>query len=1124
MTVQFILGRSGTGKTHYCVHTITRALQTTQRHPLIFLVPEQATYQAERAVLSDPDIVGYDRLHILSFDRLHVQLGGRLTPQARLSGLARQMLLQRLLQTHAHELAVYGSCSHQPGLVHKVLDVIDQLDAAAQGPDSLTPHIARLEQDPAAGLTAAKLRDIQVLARAYTQYIEGRFTDPQVQACLAREAVPDHPMVQGAGLWIDGFSGFTRTELLMLRALLKAVDQVTIALCLDPAAVDRDPGTPDPLHLFAPTLATYDQLREMIDALHLPQQDPLCLTRTRRFDRSPALAHLEAALFTSAPSRGAAQGDIVVAAAPDQRSEVRYVARTIRDWVRTRQLRYRDIGVIVSDLGAYESLIHAYFSDYELPYFLDTQRPLVHHPGATLISAALRMARSGFDPDEMVAYMRTGLLPLESRALDHLENYCLAFGIHARDWQNSRAWAFDSPAGPLFDETAIHQTRRAVMEPLLALQQALADPTPGRDSLTGGQFVAAVRTFLQDLRVGCSIDALIDQAERTGQPAGADAHRQFRDWLSRILDECDQVLGTYHASAAFFSQVLTTAFSQMTMALIPPTLDQILVGSIERSRHPDLKAVFLMGVSQKQFPAALPGGGLLSDTDLQYAARAGLDLPGALWDDLTQQRYLAYIAFTRPSERLVITSPQADGQGRPVTRSPLVADVVTLYDDLPEARIPVEDDTVVQCPYELTDRLCRQGGPEDLAPWQDYFSDPFGTLSQAVQPGPDAALAPELAGQVFGPVLHTSATRLEAYAGCPFKHFARYVLDLEPRRELVMEPMDLGNFYHQVLELFVRDVIETGQDWMALTSERIRTSMDGIVGHLVERDRFLSRFVQHNPVNAYVVDSARTVLHDAVPEVVQMIQHSRFKPVMAEAVFGPDGSALGEVVLDLPGGRRVSLHGKVDRVDRVGRGSEARVVVFDYKRTARSPDWTRMYAGLDLQLLVYLVALRHVQALGRVQARSMGAFYLPVEVPVDKASLGDPVDRLQRFQRKARGLFDAGIAPDLDPEAQGESVYYNFFVTKATGEPMGHYERRGVLESPRFDLLLRFGRDTILDLSQAILDGRIDVQPFRLAGAVPCSTCPYRAVCRFDGQIHDYRELETRGKTEILEALEVQYG
>ncbi len=55
MAVRFILGRSGTGKTHHCVKAIVEALSQPDRSRpiMVLLVPEQATYQASEAILSE---------------------------------------------------------------------------------------------------------------------------------------------------------------------------------------------------------------------------------------------------------------------------------------------------------------------------------------------------------------------------------------------------------------------------------------------------------------------------------------------------------------------------------------------------------------------------------------------------------------------------------------------------------------------------------------------------------------------------------------------------------------------------------------------------------------------------------------------------------------------------------------------------------------------------------------------------------------------------------------------------------------------------------------------------------------------------------------------------------------
>ena len=56
MSVRFILGRAGTGKTHHCLTSIRRELESDPEcaQKLILLVPEQASLQMERALLASP--------------------------------------------------------------------------------------------------------------------------------------------------------------------------------------------------------------------------------------------------------------------------------------------------------------------------------------------------------------------------------------------------------------------------------------------------------------------------------------------------------------------------------------------------------------------------------------------------------------------------------------------------------------------------------------------------------------------------------------------------------------------------------------------------------------------------------------------------------------------------------------------------------------------------------------------------------------------------------------------------------------------------------------------------------------------------------------------------------------
>jgi len=52
--------------------------------------------------------------------------------------------------------------------------------------------------------------------------------------------------------------------------------------------------------------------------------------------------------------------------------------------------------------------------------------------------------------------------------------------------------------------------------------------------------------------------------------------------------------------------IVEAGLGNLTVGVIPPALDQVLVGAIDRSRNPDLQVVFVLGVNEGVFPAPPP--------------------------------------------------------------------------------------------------------------------------------------------------------------------------------------------------------------------------------------------------------------------------------------------------------------------------------------------------------------------------------------------------------------------------------------------------------------------------------------------------------------------------------------
>ncbi|HUW20981.1 MAG TPA: PD-(D/E)XK nuclease family protein [Sedimentisphaerales bacterium] len=1138
MAVQFILGRSGTGKTSHCIKAIVNALLVPGEERLILLVPEQASYQAERAILADRRIAGYNRLKVLSFDRLQFLLLGKNTARPALTRIGQQMIVHRLLRENCAKLKLFGSSAGSTGMARRMADTISELHQYAKTPEEIDRLLSEFGKDERNSLAALKFADIELILKEYLKAIEGRFSDPDIQLNQACRAAAEADFVRGAKLWVDGFAGFTTAELAILAELLKAAADTRIALCLDPSKLDVLNPAGDRFEsagLFSPTEQTYCALVEIVKNNRLSLSAPIILRTPVRFSRCRELAHIEQNIFElKAPKTGAADNVRIVSTA-NARAEVQFVAGQIRQLVKAKDYRYRDIAVIASDIDRYQHYIRAYFDDCGIPFFIDKRRPLSQHPAVHLICSALQVVTGDFSHHDVFSYLKTDLAPAERYDVDLLENYCLAFGVTGADWQSDKDWHFAGGGDDDFDERRVNQIRRELSEPLLKLQNALRAGGDGARAIGPGEFTKIIFDFLDGLQVRQRLGKWIEKANEAGEYTAADEHRQFYDKLVTVFDELAEVFAGQELTIDDYVAILNSAFSQLTLAFIPPTLDQVLVGSVERSRHPDLKAAFLIGATQREFPTPVSLAGILTDDDRTAADSADFPLAATVRQKLVERQYLAYIAFTRPAEFLCVTYPLVDDKGSPECRSRFVDNLTSLFDGLSEQSVGGEPADIenVRTEHELADLLCSELGKDarrdthqaprdgldelldDICADKE-LSEAGLAITSAVTYDNRARLDENVVKELFGRELDSSATRLSTFAGCPYQYFARYVLELAERKEFKFEPLDLGVFYHRVLDSLLKKLKGQKKDFATIGDEQLLKLLREQIAEIVQTDPFISHFAGHSLHNAFIISSAGEVLEDCVRAIAQMVRAGSFRPSLSEVWFGQvrdGGESLGEYKVRLSNNRVLLLDGKIDRLDVADVNGRQAVIIFDYKRRAKSFSWSEFYYGLDMQLPLYMLAVRNAFG-GRQDV--VGAFYMPVEVNPGTSTLEELSSATEAFGYKAKGIFNGEFFRQLDKVTDsGWSKFYSFRIAAKEGQ-YGNYGTSSALKPSDFDEVLRFTEKKAVELAEEIISGRIDVNPYRLGGKSPCSYCEYKPVCRFDWQINDYHFLESLTKPAAL--------
>ena len=224
------------------------------------------------------------------------------------------------------------------------------------------------------------------------------------------------------------------------------------------------------------------------------------------------------------------------------------------------------------------------------------------------------------------------------------------------------------------------------------------------------------------------------------------------------------------------------------------------------------------------------------------------------------------------------------------------------------------------------------------------------------EPDPAEGLSPALAEKLFGPTLHSSVSRLEEFAQCPFRFFVHSGLRAEERKVFELDAREQGSFQHEVLKMFHEQLSAEGKRWRDLTPPDARERVGKIAAALAPdyRDGLLHTNEQSRFTARVLAES----LQDFVETLVTWMRGQyEFDPAVAELEFGIGAGGAPAWEIDLGAGHRLALRGRIDRID-LCRETDGRAlcVVMDYKSGQKKLDKILVEHGVQLQLLAYLAA------------------------------------------------------------------------------------------------------------------------------------------------------------------------
>lgn len=1180
MSLQFIFGNSGSGKSDFLYDSVLKQAKENKEQQFLIIVPEQFTMQTQRELVERQKQHAIMNVDVLSFARLAYRVFDDLGKQnvVVLEETGKNLVLRKVAEQKKAELNVLGANMNKMGYVGEVKSLISELMQYNIRPDALAEF---LEKEPLGEGLRLKMQDVLTMYQGFTEYLKGRYITAEEVLELLYDVAEESKLLCGSVIVLDEFTGFTPIQNRLMEKLLVLAKKVSVSVTMD---VREDFYQCRGVHeLFAMSKKTVASLLKVAELCKVPVEEPIVLPtgEKRRYVGAPDLYFMEQNLFR--PGAGSYRykvsekamksnknhekltdsqleetPDIRITSLKNPREELKFAAREIVRLTREQGYRYRDIAVVTGDVQQYGNYVPEIFEQYHIPYFIDQTKNILFHPFIECIRAILEMIEYDFSYESVFRFLRCGLaekiIPqgklssmeleldgetgeksaqckeqtihrLTEQEIDRLENYVLARGIRgASRW--SKPWTFVMPDGTLEDMARLNEIREAIYENFKPLLEAFR----GKDNTVSTQTYELYR-LIRRLDMEQLLKERGEFFEKNGNQARAKEYDQIYKIVMDLLDKVTSLLGDETMTIREYSDILDAGFEAAKVGIIPPGNDTVTVGDIERTRLKHIKILFFVGVNDGVVPKAGNQGGIISQFEREKMAEYHLELAPGAREKVFIQKFYLYLNMTKPSERLYVTFCRVNSDGKALRRSYLIGTLLKLFPQL-VVEEPSEEETlegVLTAESALPFLMEGLNKPvEDEEAWTAllawYLSDE-GDREKALQlfdaafgVHQDDAISKAVTKALYGNTLDNSVTRLEQFAACAFAHYLSYGLRLRERELQQFASVDMGNIYHDVLERFAKGIEMSEYTWFDIPQE----AQDALLSQSMEDAIAGSGIgdVFEDARNSYLLKRMETTAKRTIWALMLQVRKGKFVPSGFEVSFSR-AERLDAVQFQLGEDEKMRLRGRIDRIDTYETDDKVYVKIIDYKSGNTSFSLLNFYYGLQLQLVVYMnVALELTKKIYKGKdTEPAGIFYYHITDPMVDSDGGESEEEIRRSileQLKVGGLVNE------DPEIYG--AMDTDFTGTSSVIPVA-LKADGSLKAAsktasayEFGLMSDYVRKKIEHVGKEIFAGNVSVKPYLLGDRSGCDYCPYHTICGFDVRMpgFSYQQFEKFDSSEEI--------
>ncbi len=1210
MDISVYLGRAGTGKTEACFERIKQLIAENPGEPIIMLVPEPATYVTERRLAEFMPEQGFTTVRVVGFNRLAYQVFQSLgkVRNTALSDIGQKLLLRLVMKRQGGSLELLGQVARQPHFADIVQQLLTECNSFKVDGQALREGAKAVESI----VLQRKLNELAHLMDSYKELAHATIGDMKDQMTELIEDLPLSPLLQNSHVIIDGFHWFTPLQMELVYTLSELAKEAIITLTL-PIELAKLGVKPDKLRLFGrPYSILTDLLQTYGSKLNIRHfkgakrfENPAISALESGYFNTPMKPNMgEHTLpFTVAYNRER-EADAVCRKILGEMEQPNRRWRDIAIMLRESET-YGD--ALEKALKRYEI---PYFTDRTRPMvshplgefvlgLLDVVRRNFNH------DALFRLLKTDFwsfsrsEVDELENYcLEFGIREFmwlkdhwdymrynrftsaqesvdEEALVDVRMNRATEAGGDAEESigaeaESSRGTGDAIIAGaelsrgaeesaskamiqrvPLAGEEErcerVNRIRQVIMKELRPLWEF------AKTAHTGQAWCETLYKVLLAVGVPQRLYEWTEAAREAGQAEEASAHEQMYKQVVSLFDEIMKLHLPDELKLDEIELLLKEGIEDVTYSLVPPSLDHVMVTTIERGYTREHDIVFLMGLNDGVFPQHMGDEGLLNDSERVALKAAGVTLAEGALIRAFNENFLLYLACTRARKTLYISCARSsegdeDEGGALEPSLPLKRwqqlGYIGIGDNVP-LTIPSEDGDEAVWPYLwrpiqslslLANQMASLSHGEALKPiWRSMYewtrqSSYSDALRIATRGSLDSNEVPIIERSIVEALLFRhdalsgSVTRIERYQKCPFAFYAQYGLRLDERPVKQFGAPEIGTFLHESLRVLGQRLLREQKQWRDLP----QLDEEALCKAVIEEIAADVKLGEEGNIYEMVLrQRLEDTLRRTVARLSDWSQKSAFDTKYLEQNFGGGTKSWPPVMIPLGGANHIRLQGQLDRVDEWTDGQRTYGLVVDYKTGNIKVSASEIYYGLKLQLVTYLLALEKAQrSSGLVPAALVYSF---VQNPrITTSNLVTEVTAPALVAEKGDVRNTGYYTDDLDILVKMDETLETTKGKKTPYVPIRISSKGTIYASDmyltksaaQFNVLTDYAQDVMSRAGTHMLEGHFPISPYNYNDAIPCSYCQYKALCRFENTRNSYRYITKLSEDEALEKME----